>query len=179
MGFSRQEYWSELPCFSPGHLPDPGIESMSPALVGEFFTTSATWEVQREKYLVLGQGHLTFTSTLLSLTSISGSVALVGGHYYPDWLCLLLLPPQLWRWPAGQCQAQVLLHICLRWGMSEEHHCCWDRFQRKELFSPEYFEPVLGTMFISLNYGQNAKIIWGKCFLNGVIVSYSYFIYVL
>ena len=26
MGFSRQEYWSGLPCPPPGHLPDPGIE---------------------------------------------------------------------------------------------------------------------------------------------------------
>ena len=26
MGFFRQEYWSQLPCPSPGDLPDPGIE---------------------------------------------------------------------------------------------------------------------------------------------------------
>ena len=47
MGFSRQEYWSRLPCPPPGDLPDPGIEPMSlmsPALAGGFFTTSATWE---------------------------------------------------------------------------------------------------------------------------------------
>ena len=31
MGFSRQEYWSGLPCPPPGDLPDPGIESRSPA----------------------------------------------------------------------------------------------------------------------------------------------------
>ena len=30
MGFSRQEYWSGLPCPSPGDLPDPGIEPESP-----------------------------------------------------------------------------------------------------------------------------------------------------
>jgi len=24
MGFSRQEYWSRLPCPPPGYLPDPG-----------------------------------------------------------------------------------------------------------------------------------------------------------
>ena len=46
MGFSRQEYWSGLPCPPPGDLPDPGIEPASltsPALAGGFFTTSATW----------------------------------------------------------------------------------------------------------------------------------------
>src|SRR5574340_70981 len=32
MGFSRQEYWSGLPCPSPGDLPDPGIEPGCPAL---------------------------------------------------------------------------------------------------------------------------------------------------
>ena len=32
MGFSRQEYWSGLPFPFPGDLPDPGIESGSPAL---------------------------------------------------------------------------------------------------------------------------------------------------
>ena len=31
MGFSRQEYWSGLPCLPPGDLPDPGIELTSPA----------------------------------------------------------------------------------------------------------------------------------------------------
>ena len=32
MGFSRQEYWSRLPCPSPGHLPGPGIEHRPPTL---------------------------------------------------------------------------------------------------------------------------------------------------
>ena len=30
MGFSRQEYWSRLPCPPPGDLPNKGIEPMSP-----------------------------------------------------------------------------------------------------------------------------------------------------
>ena len=33
MGFSRQEYWSGLPCPPPGDLPDPGIEPMSLCLL--------------------------------------------------------------------------------------------------------------------------------------------------
>ena len=32
VGFSRQEYWSGLPFPSPGDLPDPGIETGSPAV---------------------------------------------------------------------------------------------------------------------------------------------------
>ena len=47
MGFSRQEYWSELPSSPPGSLLELGIEPvslMSAALTGRFFTTSTTWE---------------------------------------------------------------------------------------------------------------------------------------
>ena len=45
--FSRQEYWNGLPFPTPGDIPDPGIKPASfasPALVGGFFTTNATWE---------------------------------------------------------------------------------------------------------------------------------------
>ena len=31
MGFSRQEYWSALPCPPPGDLPDLGMEPLAPA----------------------------------------------------------------------------------------------------------------------------------------------------
>ena len=31
MGFSRQEYWSGLPYSPPGDLPDPGMETVTPA----------------------------------------------------------------------------------------------------------------------------------------------------
>ena len=45
MGFSRQEYWTELPFPPPGDLPDTGIKPvslMSSALAGVFFTSTAT-----------------------------------------------------------------------------------------------------------------------------------------
>ena len=38
MEFSRQEYWSGLPCPSPGDLPDPGMKPGSPAWAGRFLT---------------------------------------------------------------------------------------------------------------------------------------------
>ena len=41
MGFSRQQYWSGLPCPPPGDLPDPGVEPaslISPALASGIFT---------------------------------------------------------------------------------------------------------------------------------------------
>ena len=48
-GFSRQGYWSGLPCPPPENLPDPGIQPKSlmfPSLAGGFFTSSANWEAQ-------------------------------------------------------------------------------------------------------------------------------------
>ena len=39
MGFSGQNYWSGLPFPSPGDLPDPGIEPMSPALQADALTS--------------------------------------------------------------------------------------------------------------------------------------------
>ena len=54
MEFFRQEYWSGLPFPSPGHLPNPGIESvslMSPALADRLFTTGASLVTQMVKCL--------------------------------------------------------------------------------------------------------------------------------
>ena len=45
-GFSRQEYWSGLPCSSPGHLPNPGIEPRSPALQAD----SLPFELPRKPF---------------------------------------------------------------------------------------------------------------------------------
>ena len=40
IGFSRQEYWSELPFPSPGDLPGSGIELRSPALQADLYRLS-------------------------------------------------------------------------------------------------------------------------------------------
>ena len=56
LGFSRQEYWSGLPCSPPGDLPNAEIETvslMSPVLAGMFFITSTTWEAHLTQYLVV------------------------------------------------------------------------------------------------------------------------------
>ena len=52
MRFSRQECWRGLPFPTPRDLPNSGIKPTilaSPALVGGFFTTDATWEAQIPK----------------------------------------------------------------------------------------------------------------------------------
>ena len=45
MGFSRQEYWSGLPCPPPGDLPNPGTKPRSPMLQVNSLMT-ATREAQ-------------------------------------------------------------------------------------------------------------------------------------
>ena len=43
MGFSRQEYWSGLPCPSPGDLPYPRIKPRSPSLQADSFPLELLW----------------------------------------------------------------------------------------------------------------------------------------
>ena len=64
MRFSRQEYWSGLPCLPPGDLPNPGIKLtslVSPALAGRFFTTEPS-----RKPLYLGSFVLSLKMGILS-----------------------------------------------------------------------------------------------------------------
>ena len=48
MGSSRKESWSGLPFPSSGDLPNPGIEHVSPALAGGFFTTEPPGKACKE-----------------------------------------------------------------------------------------------------------------------------------
>ena len=41
MEFSRQEYWSGLPCLPPEDLSNPGIKPGSPALQADSFLSEA------------------------------------------------------------------------------------------------------------------------------------------
>src|SRR5574341_1234605 len=51
LGFSRQEYWSGLPCPPPGNLPHPGTEPTSPvssALQVDSLPTLPPWKPLKE-----------------------------------------------------------------------------------------------------------------------------------
>ena len=59
MGFPPQKYWIELPLPSPGDLPNPGIESVSPALASGFFSTESPEKVKESELLYrVRPGHL-------------------------------------------------------------------------------------------------------------------------
>ena len=103
MEFSIQEYWSGLPCFPPGDLPNPGIETTppaSPALAGRFFIHWAISSVQSlsrvrlfaTPWIAACQASLSITNSwslpkLMYIKSVMPS-----SHFI---LChpLLLLPP--------------------------------------------------------------------------------------
>ena len=53
-GFSRQEYWSGLPCPPPGDLPHSGIKPMSPAAL----------ELQAKNFFLLWSHHGRLDTTL-------------------------------------------------------------------------------------------------------------------
>ena len=50
-GISQARILEYVPFPSPGDLPDPGMESVSPALAGGFFTTEPPGKPQSTPYL--------------------------------------------------------------------------------------------------------------------------------
>ena len=58
--FSRQEYWSELPCPRPGDLPNPGIEPGSPSSQAESLTYNSPGKPQVHPCCCKGQDFLPF-----------------------------------------------------------------------------------------------------------------------
>ena len=51
VGFSRQEHWSGWPFPPPRGLPQPGMESVCPALAGRFFTGEPSGKSYTSIYL--------------------------------------------------------------------------------------------------------------------------------
>ena len=104
MEFSRQEYWSELPCPPPGDLPNPGIlpmSLMSPVLAGRFFTLAPP-----------GKPHTCDTLRLFCHCLYS----LLGFSQPPEWffkvyihlgsLCAVCCEV-LWVFPKSMCEATI------------------------------------------------------------------------
>ena len=56
MGFSKQGYWSGLPCPPPGDLHDPGLEPVSLALASGSFTWEALLLFEVTPFVVVTAG---------------------------------------------------------------------------------------------------------------------------
>ena len=73
MGFPRQEYWIRFPFPSLGDLPCSGIESVSPALAGKFFTTEPPGKpLSFQFYCLSTTDKFMQSSQRLQMTRISG-----------------------------------------------------------------------------------------------------------
>ena len=73
MEFSRQEYWSGLPCSPLGDLPNPGIEPeslTSLALAGRFFITRTTWEAFEIEFSGLNSVILIFSPPCFAIFNV-------------------------------------------------------------------------------------------------------------
>ena len=90
-GFSRQEYWSGLPCPAPGDPPNPRIKRallMSPALAGRFFNTSAVWEAHLKVcFLSNFQIYNTMLVTIVTMLYITSSGFI---YFITEILCFLI-----------------------------------------------------------------------------------------
>ena len=124
MGFSRQEYWSGLPCPPPGDLPEPGVEQEAPCtfcIAGGFFTSEPLGKPQWPCMLLQMAAfpsfeklsniplyvNLTFSLFIHQWAFISFAfmlLAAIGGHY--NALCL----PVFWGW-VGLCRNMRLIRL--------------------------------------------------------------------
>ena len=111
MGFSRQEYWSGLPCPPPQDLPNPGIEPTSlacPALAGRFFTTSAT-----SPYWILSGGGINASTCCahhcvgMNISTFSHIPLNLQDHPKPE-----SLSPLFYKWKLEAQRGEV---ICSEW----------------------------------------------------------------
>ena len=104
MGFSRQEYWSGVPCPPPGDQPDPGIKLASlgfPALADGIFTTVSPWkpsESNNENSILL----------LLNITHNICAKLRLHAHQCEMSLASFITCWSLWSWNHWRPQAQVL-----------------------------------------------------------------------
>ena len=146
MGFSRQGYWSGLPWPSPGDLPDPRIEPlslMSPALAGEFFTASTTWEAS-------------FSSELSSIMFFPwGDDILKIEVYFLVWLERLIL--FLFLWLEFSCSSRV---YSLTW---VNGYFTWSSRALQWM----YFPDTVRKFYVSVGY-FGVCVWWRVCVWGGI-----------
>ena len=124
-GFSRQEYWSGLPCPPSGDLPNSGIKPpslTSPALADGFFTTSGTCEqivFPRICVELLNEG-LPVAIVVWRVSAEKNMFTLVLGFqpmlgYLSRALGVLPTPLISGPWPLSDCQSALLHYLTLYW----------------------------------------------------------------
>ena len=88
-GFSRQEYWSGLPCPPPGDLPNPGITPRSPTMQADSFLSEPPGKPFHHDRLLKKWWHSLFGKSLPWLTCMIDKQGTLGCMYlYKVWFSL-------------------------------------------------------------------------------------------
>ena len=132
MGFSRQEYWSELPCPPPGDFPEPGIEPTSLALQADSLLLSHR-----------GSPHALHAPSQLWQTEVSLVIA----------KCLLrqncpqlrTIVPGIWTHPVLE------IYLVINDNTLDRHH---NKMSFKKLFLGDYKRPLLEECYNSFIQGS-------------------------
>ena len=89
MEFCRQEYWSGLPFPSPGDLPDPGIEAVSPALQADSLPAEPSARGSRVRYILASYlfhfGHMLLLFLFFNIDYILFAVCYILVSYLGMW----------------------------------------------------------------------------------------------
>ena len=153
-GFSKQEYWSGLPCPPPGDLPSPGIKpvsAVSPALQADY------WWATREAHLAYYRHSIYLSNLGISEHFIVLEVCFCSKfliYQIRDWNCKKL--PDAWEKPllaSGSAawdsssptqsvfsdmnlfQSVRILFVNQRFSLTaKHHHLCWHTSEPGLLF---------------------------------------------
>ena len=117
MGFSWQEYWSGLPVPPSGDLPNPGIEPMSPALAGRFFTTVPSGKFSL-RHIYVNECNIIF---------LYWSFYHCVGSFFLYSLCFKVF----FVWYEYFCSCFLIVSICMRCLFPSPH------FQSVQVFCPD------------------------------------------
>ena len=112
-GFSRQGYWSGLPCPLPGDLPNWGIEPRSPALWADSLPTEPPGKPKNT-----GVGSLSLLQRIF-LTQESTRVSWVAGRFFTIWatgeapvLWIRCYYPSFTNKEAERCNLPEVIKLC-------------------------------------------------------------------
>ena len=99
MEFPRQEYWSQLPFPSPGDLPDPRIEPVSPmssGLAGGFFTTKPPGKPHLYVCVYTYMKILVYTYVLCTYALFLYTCNFIYMQYFLLYFCSVFSSHKLW-----------------------------------------------------------------------------------
>ena len=107
IGFSRQEYWSRLPCPSPGDLHDPGTKPRSPALQEDSSPSEPPGKLENKIFIpvvelwhTLNQSHQSLFRDSIYTNEIKNLVTMSLSH----WKTMSIVSAmQYWRFPRWVC----------------------------------------------------------------------------